>query len=237
MKVSWFLWYNCVMDTKHTTSCGTVPFRFGRTVNDIEILLVKQFAHRDVWGIPKGHVDAGETIEQCAIRETREEAGIDVSLTTRLPDARCTYKHHRIVEEKVVISFLAYQTCVRAPASDDPDSEVADVQWFNIGDLPKVHAYQRELVEDAVLIVKAQFMIIEALKTVHSFVDVDDWIVIKKELLKTLPAGLRRAFSTRDPITKRQHLNDFERRLMERWSEMTGRPCIFNEDDISETTT
>lgn len=70
-----------------------------------------------------------------------------------------------------------------------------------------------------------------ALVFVHSYAGhVDSWIIIKKELLKELPPELRTLFSTRDPITKKQRTNDFERQLAERWSVMTGRTVVFSDD-------
>lgn len=66
-----------------------------------------------------------------------------------------------------------------------------------------------------------------ALAFVHSYAGhVDDWLVIKKELLKALHPDDRTAFSTRDPVTKKQRTNDFERQVAARWSEMTGRSVV-----------
>lgn len=71
--------------------------------------------------------------------------------------------------------------------------------------------------------------VLEALAFVHSYAGhVDDWITIKKELLRALTPETRTLFSTRDPITKKQRTNDFERHVAEHWSEMTGRPVIFS---------
>lgn len=71
-----------------------------------------------------------------------------------------------------------------------------------------------------------------ALAFVHGYAShVDDWIVIKKELLKSLPPALRTLFSTRDPITKRQRTNDFEREVARHWSEISGRPVLFKQDE------
>lgn len=47
---------------------------------------------------------------------------------------------------------------------------------------------------------------------------VEDWMIIKKELLKILPPEERKSFSTRDPITKLQRTNQFEDNLIEVWN-------------------
>ena len=51
-------------------SCGVLVVR-GEPIR--EFLLMR---HADRWDLPKGHVDAGETEVQCALRELREETGI-----------------------------------------------------------------------------------------------------------------------------------------------------------------
>ncbi len=67
----------------------------------------------------------------------------------------------------------------------------------------------------------------EALAFVYGYAShVDDWVTIKKELLKALNSELRMLFSTRDPVTKKQRTNDFERSLIARWTEMSGRDVI-----------
>ena len=51
----------------------------------------------------------------------------------------------------------------------------------------------------------------------------DDWVAIKKELLKTLPSNLRSCFSKRHPITKEQQTNTFELELINYYKKATGR--------------
>jgi len=41
--------------------------------NEGSLLLINRFNH---WDVPKGHIDDGETIEQCAIREVEEETNV-----------------------------------------------------------------------------------------------------------------------------------------------------------------
>jgi 8-oxo-dGTP diphosphatase len=127
-----------------TISCGTIPWRLRE--GTIEVLLIKQFAHKDAWGIPKGHVHAGESTEECAMRETREEAGVGVKLGRRLTDVSVVYRN----EEKTVISYLSRPVGNEKPKHDDPDSEVADAQWFSTTSLPKIHQYQQSLVYEAI---------------------------------------------------------------------------------------
>ena len=143
-------------ERRKTISCGAMVYRHtGEAWDDTEILLVKQFAHKDNWGIPKGHIDDGETIEECAIRETREEAGVDIVLGDRLSDVLAIYKK----EDKTVVSFLAQQICDKEPNSGDPDSEVAAVSWFKIGELPQIITYQREIIAAGLDLVYTKFRI------------------------------------------------------------------------------
>lgn len=127
-----------------TTSCGAVVWRITET--GLELLLIKQFAHKDSWGIPKGHMHDGETLEQCATREIKEEAGVQVKLGSRLNDIMTHFRN----EDKTVASWLAQPTGSHEPDHNDPDSEVADAKWFNILTLPRIHVYQRPLLEEAV---------------------------------------------------------------------------------------
>ena len=48
--------------------------------NEIRYLLIRDF-HGN-WGFPKGHLENDETLKEAAVREIREEAGIDILLDT-----------------------------------------------------------------------------------------------------------------------------------------------------------
>ena len=51
----------------------------------------------------------------------------------------------------------------------------------------------------------------------------DDWVSMKKYLLRSIPSRMRSNFSTRDPKTKKQNMNEFEYDLVERYQAMTGK--------------
>ena len=57
-----------------------------------ELLLVIN-EHRDTWGLPKGHAEIGETAEEVAIRETREETGYQVELIRPVGDMTYVNAH------------------------------------------------------------------------------------------------------------------------------------------------
>lgn len=134
-----------------TTSCGAIVYR---KINDDngEILLIKQFAHKETWGIPKGHVDKGESIEECAIREVTEETGVVPVLLRRLQDCKPIIKK----ENKTVVTFFAVPLEHNAQINiSDPDCEVADARWFSIDELPKLIEYQKNVIHEAVDFVRA----------------------------------------------------------------------------------
>ena len=65
------------MRTVTQVSAGGVPFR--QRTETIEVAIVS-VGERRRWQLPKGIVDPGETPESAAVREAREEAGIDTEL-------------------------------------------------------------------------------------------------------------------------------------------------------------
>ena len=88
---------------KHEKSCGAVVFT--RTDKGVKYLLIANL--KGIYGFPKGHVEAGETEEQTALREIREETGLRVTL---VPGFR-TVDEHLIPEKqdtmKQIVYFLA----------------------------------------------------------------------------------------------------------------------------------
>tara|TARA_Y100000034_G_scaffold135212_1_gene206142 strand:- start:337 stop:603 length:267 start_codon:yes stop_codon:yes gene_type:complete len=52
--------------------------------------------------------------------------------------------------------------------------------------------------------------------------DCDDWVTIKKEIMKGIPSHLRKSFSRRDPISKEQVPNNFDLSVINYYNEITG---------------
>lgn len=77
---------------RYEKSCGIVVFK-----NDEILLVHHNLGH---WGIPKGHVELGETDEETAIREVFEETGISASIIEGFKE-KITYSPKEGVEKDV----------------------------------------------------------------------------------------------------------------------------------------
>ena len=53
-----------------------------------EFLVVTARRRRDEWVFPKGHIEAGETPEQAAVREVHEESGVTATIVGPLEDVQ-----------------------------------------------------------------------------------------------------------------------------------------------------
>ena len=119
-------------------ACGCMIFNHDR------VLLVKQTTGD--WGFPKGHIEENETEEETAIREVKEETGLDVVLVN---DKR--YVTEYITDKanlKQVVYFIARPERGKLEAQD---SEITLIGWFDVEEAKRVITYQntKELFEEA----------------------------------------------------------------------------------------
>ena len=65
--------------------------------------------------------------------------------------------------------------------------------------------------------------ILDELELISTYMgDNDNWMDVKVFLLRGIRPEMRKLFSTRDHLTKKPHLNDFERHLIDIYKNMTG---------------
>ena len=80
--------------------------------NKDEILMIHRFDH---WDFPKGHVEKGEEVKDCAMREVEEETGVeDLSITNSLANVYHIYDYKDKWVLKETFWFLMYSEYVGA---------------------------------------------------------------------------------------------------------------------------
>jgi len=139
-----------ILRTARATSAGGVVYRSvdGRA----QIALVHRRAPA-LWALPKGTPDSGETIEETARRETREETGLEVEIERPLRSIRYFFVRGTTRFHKTVHFFL-----MRAIGGslEAHDAEFDEVRWV---DLPEAlalmtHATERSVVEEAAALIE-----------------------------------------------------------------------------------
>ena len=103
-----------------------------------------------IWALPKGHIDAGESPADTAMREVHEETGVEGRLVEKLGDVRYVYtasweggSGERIF--KVVSFFLLRAGRGRIGQIDEAMRiEVAEARWLPLDEAPRLLSYDGE---------------------------------------------------------------------------------------------
>ncbi len=107
-----------------------------------------------LWSLPKGHIEAGETTEQTAVREVKEETGISAHVLRKLGTIDYWFVAERRRVHKTVHHFL-----LEADGGElsDEDAEVTEVAWVPLTELDSRLAYadERKLVRRALKLLDA----------------------------------------------------------------------------------
>ena len=110
-----------------------------------------------IWALPKGRIDPGESAAETAVREVREETGVEGRLVEKLGDVRYVYtaswqgaQGERIF--KVVSFFLLRAGRGRIGDIDEAMRiEVAEARWLPLEEAPRLLTYggEREMAAKA----------------------------------------------------------------------------------------
>jgi bis(5'-nucleosidyl)-tetraphosphatase len=77
-----------------------------RSMDGAARLLLVRSSDGECWLFPKGHIEEGETAEQAALRETREEAGVDARVITALGRSQYIRRGKQIDVEYFLVEYL-----------------------------------------------------------------------------------------------------------------------------------
>lgn len=101
------------------------------------------------WTLPKGGLEEGEDLEQAAVREVREETGLDCEIIRKLGviDYWFVWRPDRVRYHKFVHYFLMRH---RGGAPQPRDDEAEDVVWMSLDEAKRslTHNNERALLDD-----------------------------------------------------------------------------------------
>jgi 8-oxo-dGTP pyrophosphatase MutT (NUDIX family) len=101
-----------------------------------------------ILALPKGHPAGDESAAAAALREVREETGVEAELVEKLGDIRYRYARggKRVLK---MVSFFLFR--YRSGSVADHDHEVEEALWIPLEDAPGRLAYkgERKMAESA----------------------------------------------------------------------------------------
>jgi ADP-ribose pyrophosphatase YjhB (NUDIX family) len=136
------------MATEREFSCGGVVVR---GTDCIVIVPTRRAAGGvQVLALPKGHPEDGETPADAALREVREEAGVEATVREKLGTVRYWYQRDGKRISKTVAFFLLDYV---AGEPDDHDHEVEYARWISLEEAARSLTYkgERDMAERALL--------------------------------------------------------------------------------------
>ncbi len=131
------------MATRNQVSAGGVVYRAGAD-GAVEVVLIgTQDGKR--WGLPKGLVGPGEDHAATALREVREETGLEAEVVRPLPPIEYWYWGHD-AEERVRFHKRVYFYLMRCLRGDTAahDWEVDDARWFPLYQAARLASFPTE---------------------------------------------------------------------------------------------
>ena len=128
--------------TETQTSAGGAAFR--KNGAQVQVALIST-GSPPRWQLPKGLVDKGESPEQAAVREVREEAGINARIDQLIDKVEYWYQSGR-GSSRVRYHKFVYFYLMRYESGDvkDHDHEVNEARWVNASDAISLLAFRSE---------------------------------------------------------------------------------------------
>ncbi|MBF6354249.1 NUDIX domain-containing protein [Nocardia higoensis] len=119
-----------------------VPGGSALVVNDQGEILMQRRSDSGNWSFPGGVMEIGETLEQCVVRETKEESGLDIEITGILgiytdPEHVIAYADGEVRQE-FNITFYGKVTGGRIEVS----SESTEVKFLSLDELEELPVHE-----------------------------------------------------------------------------------------------
>lgn len=125
------------------TSSGGVLYRLKEGILEVALILRTTQKGKKVWCLPKGKVEKAESPEETALREVREETGMEGEIVQKLGSINYWF-HSPEDKAKVHKTVHFYLMKYLSGSPQEHDWEVEDVSWFNLKEALALMAYETE---------------------------------------------------------------------------------------------
>ena len=130
------------MQVRTEVSAGGVVFRL-HNEQGFDVALIR--THEGRWQLPKGWLEDGESKEEAARREVREETGIESKVVGPLDDIEYWYNSTYDPEPARVHKFVHFFLLQYIGGStEDHDHEVLEARWVDISEAQRMLAFKDE---------------------------------------------------------------------------------------------
>jgi 8-oxo-dGTP diphosphatase len=126
-------------------SAGGVIYRRAAGTAAVDVAIIR-VGPNDRWQLPKGLVEHGESPERTAVREVREEAGVDGELVAPLEAIEYWYVGTEDGAERVRFHKHVHFFLLEYRGGDvrDHDHEVSEARWVPVGEAERMLAFGSE---------------------------------------------------------------------------------------------
>ena len=120
-----------------------LPFAGGCIFNESGEVLLQKRADFNKWGFPGGAIELGETPQMAAIREIKEETGLDVEII-KLIGVYTDFDVQYPNGDEVQSICIAYELKVTGGELLAEDNETLELKYFALDNLPPLFCSQHE---------------------------------------------------------------------------------------------
>jgi 8-oxo-dGTP pyrophosphatase MutT (NUDIX family) len=119
-----------------------------------QVLLIKVSGH-EYWGFPKGNPYGNESFEETALREVKEEGGIEAEILNKIGDSKYVYTRNGEKTFKIVTLYLMKY---KSGDTKDHDWEVSEATWFTPQEALETLSFvnDKELLKQALPIIEKE---------------------------------------------------------------------------------
>lgn len=127
-------------DVDRAMSAGGIVYRLG--LDGVEIILVGR-SREQLWALPKGTPDDGESIEETALREVREETGLEVAILDHAGDVHYSFLEPSGARVFKVVHYFLMEPRGGNTTAHDHEHDIVD--WFHIAEAERLLTHRNQL--------------------------------------------------------------------------------------------